>query len=220
MKARPSAGIVETVPSDRSLLVYYDPARIRGSALAPLLYERTEHLPKGREVARRHFDLPVCFQGDDALDLAALVDMKNMGFEELIPLHTATDYRVHMIGFASGFAYLGGLPKALHTSRLSVPRQEVVAGAVGIGGAQAAIASLSGTRDGSISDAHRFECMIRNAPTPPCFAPEIRSVSSKSAVSRWRLSNAARQRLTNDIQMKPDFMVKSLDETIPCPDFN
>ena len=203
-----------TVPSDRSLLVYYDPARIRGSALAPLLYERTEHLPKGREVARRHFDLPVCFQGDDALDLAALVDMKNMGFEELIALHTAADYRVHMIGFASGFAYLGGLPKAIAyvTALCAAPG--------GGGGAQAAIASLSGTRDGSISDARRLECMIRNAPTPSCFAPETRSVSSKSALSRWRLSNAARQRLTNDIQMKPDFMVKSLDETIPCPDFN
>jgi len=144
LEAQPVAGIVETVPTYRSLLVYYDPARIRGSALAPLLFERVEHLPEGGDAARRHFRVPVCYQGDDALDLADLAEMKGMSPEEVIALHTAADYRVYMIGFAPGFTYLGGLPEALHTPRLAVPRQRVAAGAVGIGGAQAAINSVSG----------------------------------------------------------------------------
>lgn len=145
LKVRPVEGIVETVPTYRSLLVFYDPGRIRGSALAPLLFERVEHLTEdGENTARRHFRVPVCYQGDDALDLADLAEMKGVRPEELIALHTAADYRVYMIGFAPGFTYLGGLPEALHTPRLAVPRQKVAAGAVGIGGAQAAINSVSG----------------------------------------------------------------------------
>lgn len=144
LKTRPVAGIVETVPTYRSLLVYYDPACIRGSALVPLLYERAEHPVGDAAAVGRHFRVPVCYQGDDALDLAELADMKGISPEEVIALHTAADYRVYMIGFAPGFTYLGGLPEALHTPRLAVPRQKVAAGAVGIGGAQAAINSLSG----------------------------------------------------------------------------
>lgn len=144
LKARPVEGIVETVPTYRSLLVYYDPARIRGAQLTPLLHERAEHLAGDGDAARRHFRVPVCYRGDDALDLADLAEMKNISPEELIALHTAADYRVYMIGFAPGFTYLGGLPEALHTPRLAVPRQKVAAGAVGIGGAQAAINSLPG----------------------------------------------------------------------------
>jgi inhibitor of KinA len=144
LKARPVEGVVETVPTYRSLLVYYDPARIRGNALLPLLHERVEQLPEGGETVARRFRVPVSYQGDDALDLAALAEMKAMSPQELIALHTAADYRVYMIGFAPGFTYLGGLPEALHTPRLEVPRQKVAAGAVGIGGAQAAINSLPG----------------------------------------------------------------------------
>ncbi|MAU21700.1 MAG: allophanate hydrolase [Martelella sp.] len=144
LKARPVEGIVETVPTYRSLLVYYDPGRIRGAQLMPLLHERVEHLTEGGENTTRHFRVPVCYRGDNALDLADLAEIKNISPEELIALHTAADYRVYMIGFAPGFTYLGGLPEALHTPRLAVPRQKVAAGAVGIGGAQAAINSLSG----------------------------------------------------------------------------
>ncbi|WP_246710263.1 5-oxoprolinase subunit PxpB [Martelella soudanensis] len=144
LKARPVAGIVETVPAYRSLLVCYDPAVIRGAQLVPLLYERLEHTGEGGEAVARHFRVPVCYQGDDALDLADLADMKGISPEEVIALHTAASYRVYMIGFAPGFTYLGGLPEALHTPRLAVPRQKVAAGAVGIGGAQAAINSVSG----------------------------------------------------------------------------
>nr|WP_272213791.1 carboxyltransferase domain-containing protein [Marinicella sp. W31]MDC2879743.1 carboxyltransferase domain-containing protein [Marinicella sp. W31] len=67
-----------------------------------------------------------------------------MSPDDVIALHTGATYRVFMIGFAPGFTYLGGLPEALHTPRLGEPRQKVPAGAVGIGGAQAAINSVSG----------------------------------------------------------------------------
>ena len=141
LKEEPIAGIVETVPAYRSLLVYYDPGRIRAAALVPLLEERAEQAVGDMESARR-FNVPVCYHGSP--DLAALAEMKGLDAEELIALHTGAEYRVYMIGFAPGFTYLGGLPEALHTPRLEVPRQRVEAGAVGIGGAQAAINSVTG----------------------------------------------------------------------------
>lgn len=140
----PIAGIVETVPTYRSLLIYYDPCRLRALALEPLLETRIRALSSDMMSSARRWRIPVCYEGENALDLAELAAMKGMTRKEVVALHTAADYRVYMIGFAPGFAYLGGLPTALHTPRLDVPRQNVEAGSVGIGGAQAAINSVTG----------------------------------------------------------------------------
>jgi KipI family sensor histidine kinase inhibitor len=61
-----------------------------------------------------------------------------------VALHAANEYRVFMIGFAPGFAYLGGLPPILHTPRLQKPRQNIPAGAIGIGGQQGSVNSVAG----------------------------------------------------------------------------
>ncbi|MBB4120905.1 5-oxoprolinase subunit PxpB [Martelella radicis] len=144
LKDDPVAGIAETVPTYRSLLVFYDPAILNGRDLKAILGERAETAPATDDARARHFAVPVCYQGADALDLADVAAERNIDPEEVIALHTSATYRVYMIGFAPGFAYLGGLPSALHTPRLAEPRQKVPAGAVGIGGAQAAINSLAG----------------------------------------------------------------------------
>lgn len=140
----PIAGIIETVPTYRSLLIYYDPCRLHASALEPLLETRIGSLSGDRPPSARRWRIPVCYEGEKALDLAELAAMKGMTRDAVTALHMAADYRVYMIGFAPGFAYLGGLPDVLHTPRLDVPRQKVAAGSVGIGGAQAAINSVTG----------------------------------------------------------------------------
>jgi KipI family sensor histidine kinase inhibitor len=136
-------GVVETVPTYRSLLVVYDPLCVRGRALGAKLLERLATIELGSEKARRVV-VPVVYGGDAGLDLAALADMKQMTPKELVAMHAAAAYRVYMIGFAPGFAYLGGLPEALHTPRLAVPRQRIEASAIGIGGKQASINSVPG----------------------------------------------------------------------------
>jgi len=70
--------------------------------------------------------------------------MKGLSRDELIAIHSGTDYRVYMIGFAPGFAYLGGQPEILHTPRLPKPRQNIARGAIGIGGQQGNINSVAG----------------------------------------------------------------------------
>lgn len=143
LAARPLEGVEETVPTYRSMMVLYDPAVVRGNALAAELQHRLATLAPGGG-AGRLFRVPVVYGGPVGMDLEDLATMKGTTPDELVALHSSAEYRVYMIGFAPGFAYLGGLPERLHTPRLAVPRQHIEAGAIGIGGKQASINSVAG----------------------------------------------------------------------------
>jgi KipI family sensor histidine kinase inhibitor len=142
LAAEPITGILETIPTYRSLTVIYDPASVRGAALGEQLMERATERTGVRHRAGRLLEFPVFYGGEHQADLDELADMKKMTAAEVIAMHASAEYRVYMIGFAPGFAYLGGLPDVLHTPRLAVPRQRIEAGAVGIGGRQSNINSL------------------------------------------------------------------------------
>ena len=143
LKNAPVEGVIETIPTYRSLMVVYDPEKLRGNALTDILLDRAGDLAE-RASTERLFTVPACYEGEAALDLEELAAMKNVSAEELVKLHTSATYRVYMIGFAPGFTYLGGLPEILHTPRLETPRQRVEAGSIGIGGSQSCISSLPG----------------------------------------------------------------------------
>src|SRR5258708_40118787 len=110
------AGIVETVPTYRSLLVLYDPLVIRSrdlaARIAPLVPDEEE-----TEGPRRRWSGPVAYGGDHGMDLEVVAQTHGLTTAEVIALHSWAEYRVYMIGFAPGFAYLGGLPPPLHTPR-------------------------------------------------------------------------------------------------------
>ncbi|WP_176083184.1 5-oxoprolinase subunit PxpB [Martelella sp. HB161492] len=139
----PVPGIIETVPTYRALLVMYDPAKRRGTQLAQDLLALLSSIEEEATGTRR-FKVPVCYEGDAALDVAYLAAAKKLTPEAVIALHSGAEYRVYMIGFMPGFAYLGGLPEALFTPRLDVPRALVATGSIGIGGQQACITSFAG----------------------------------------------------------------------------
>ena len=140
----PLAGVVEAVPTYRSLLVRYDPVGIRGAALEDALLSRLDALEDVPGGEGRLWRLPVLYGATVGQDLDDLASEKGLSADELVALHSGAEYRVYMIGFAPGFAYLGGLPKVLHAPRLPRPRQNIPAGAVGIGGQQGNINSLAG----------------------------------------------------------------------------
>ncbi|UWU17440.1 5-oxoprolinase subunit PxpB (plasmid) [Rhizobium sullae] len=139
----PVNGVEELVPTYRSLMVFYDPETVRGHSLAMTLRLRLDALVVGANHVRR-FHVPVVYGGTMGMDLQELADMKDLTVSQLIELHSSAEYRVFMIGFAPGFAYLGGLPEILHTPRLATPRQRIEASAIGIGGKQASINSVPG----------------------------------------------------------------------------
>ena len=132
LSRRPINGIEEVIPTYRSLLVLYDPGVIRGQKLIEVLQERLNGLVV-TAAKTRHFSIPVLYGHEAGLDLEAMAEMKGITPEEIISLHSSAEYRVYMIGFAPGFAYLGGVPELLHTPRLKEPRQHIQAGSIGIG---------------------------------------------------------------------------------------
>jgi KipI family sensor histidine kinase inhibitor len=134
-------GVLETVPTYRSLLLLYEPARIRASQLIA----RLRDMMPFDEVALtqpRRWVFPAVYGGDFGMDLDHVAQRHQMTTEEVIQLHSGAEYRVYMIGFAPGFTYLGGLPPALATPRRTNPRARTPAGSVSLGGIQAAISSV------------------------------------------------------------------------------
>lgn len=143
LAAEPVAGILETIPTYRSLTVIFDPAVTRGSHLGEELLRRAAESDTTTDDGRL-LEIPVFYGGEHQADLDDLAVMKSMSVADIVALHSSAEYRVFMIGFAPGFAYLGGLPEVLHTPRLAVPRQRIEAGAIGIGGRQSSINSVPG----------------------------------------------------------------------------
>ena len=138
-------GIVETVPTYRSLLIHFDPLTIAHGELEAAVRARLDALPDGMATAEgRSWTVPVGYGGEFGEELGALAQRHGVSEAAVVALHTSASFRVYMIGFAPGFAYLGGLPDALHTPRRVEPRMTTPAGSVSVGGAQSAIASVAG----------------------------------------------------------------------------
>lgn len=122
-------GIVETVPTFRSLLVHYDPLRTSQaelvSAIRPMLDQPGE-TGSGGAVCR----LPVCYDPSFGIDLPVLSQLTGLSPEEIVSVHSATRHYVYMVGFAPGHPYMGDLPESLTVPRREDPRMEVGAGMV------------------------------------------------------------------------------------------
>lgn len=132
------AGIVDRVPTFRSLTVHYDPFATDGEALGRQLLSLAEGAGSASS-AGRHWRLPVCFDADLAPDLERLATAKGMAPEAVIDLLTATTFRVYMIGFMPGFPYMGGLPPELAMPRLASPRKAVPARSLAVTGEMCAV---------------------------------------------------------------------------------
>lgn len=127
----PPAGVIETVPTFRSLLVHYDPRLTSAATLQAALAE----LELGEAVLdapRRVWRVPVLYGGEAGPDLTEVAAATGLSEEAVVALHAGTLFRVYVQGFLPGFAYLGDLPAALDLPRLTTPRVRVPAGSVAI----------------------------------------------------------------------------------------
>lgn len=134
-------GVIEAVPTYRSLLVHYDPLATTFSQLAESIETHIDDHPPRHET-NRHWSVPVVYGGDDGVDLDGMADERGMTRSQFIGRHTDTEYRVCMIGFMPGFAYLSGLDPVLAAPRRKQPRPAAPTGTISIGGGQAAIQSV------------------------------------------------------------------------------
>src|SRR5205814_9646705 len=84
-------------------------------------------------------EIPVHYGGEDGPDVASVADFGACSEADVVRLHTAPEYRVYMLGFLPGFAYLGSVDRRIAMPRLDTPRVRVKAGSVGIAGIQTGI---------------------------------------------------------------------------------
>jgi inhibitor of KinA len=134
-------GIIETVPTYRSLMIEYDPERLSPDALIEWLRNLPVTAAESRKVQRR-WAVPACYAPRLALDLAFISESLGLTTAKVVELHSGAVYRIYMYGFAPGFAYLGGLPRALDISRRAEPRARVPANCLLIAGGQALISTV------------------------------------------------------------------------------
>jgi KipI family sensor histidine kinase inhibitor len=136
------AGIIETVPSFRSLLIIYEPEDIDLPALTGALGRLIDDGLNPRAVSGRLWTVPVAYGFPTDADLIEVSDATNLPPDEVIAIHSGAEYQVYVVGFVPGLPVLGGLPAALHLSRRPDPRPNLPAGRVMIGGMQGLIVPM------------------------------------------------------------------------------
>ncbi len=142
IRQRGVPGVVETVPSYRALLVYYDPLAAGYTDLVAAIARLVPASWDSTRPPSRLMELPACYGGDLGFDLDAAAERLAMSPGELVRVHASGEYFVYFIGFTPGLPYMSGMPGGLSIPRLDQPRTKTPPGSIGIGGAQCCIYSV------------------------------------------------------------------------------
>lgn len=131
LTGRAPAGIIETVPTFRSLLIHYDPLLLATDLLARTVAQLADDLPP-RTQPGRAWRLPACYDASVAPDLAHVAAECGLSPAQVIERHSAVPYHVYMLGFLPGQAYMGDLAPELSLPRRKTPRTQIAPGALAI----------------------------------------------------------------------------------------
>jgi len=140
LRARALPGVRDVVPGYCSVGVHFDPLRTDLAGLEQAIDRegQEDESPVEPELTRVH-EIPVTYGGVDGPDLVSAAAMVDCSPAELVERHAARTYRVYMLGFVPGFAYLGRVDQTIAVPRHRVPRERVPAGSVGIAGEQTGV---------------------------------------------------------------------------------
>ena len=141
VRAAALPGVVETVPTYRSLMVHYDPLQTDHASLEGRLAVMLED-EEGAGGEARLWRVPACYEATHAPDLEDVAQRTGLGTAEVVRLHTETLFHIYMIGFVPGYPYMGDLPEALVLPRRADPRIRVPAGSIAIASTMTAIYPL------------------------------------------------------------------------------
>ncbi|MDF2677618.1 MAG: kipI [Bacillota bacterium] len=129
-------GIEELLPTYRSIMIMYDPLKIQYDELIKTLDDLSNKTAEGEKETIKIVEIPTLYGGEYGPDINFVAEQNNISTDEVIKIHTGTDYLVYMLGFTPGFTYLGGMSEKIATPRLSSPRKKIPSGSVGIAGSQ------------------------------------------------------------------------------------
>ena len=132
VRRRAWRGVVDIVPTYRSVTLHVDPLRLDLVTLTTWLRRLPVTDVDERARAGTRHSIPVLYGGEWGPDLADVAAWARLSIVETVQAHASVEYRVYMLGFTPGFPYLGSVPDRLAIARLSTPRRVVPAGSVGI----------------------------------------------------------------------------------------
>lgn len=137
IKALQLDGIIELVPTYCALLVEYDAMLYSYSEICKIIEPTLEEgMTNTTNELVTVVEVPTVYGGEFGPDLSFVASHNHLSEDEVISIHSGTDYLVYMLGFIPGFTYLGGMDPRIATPRLSSPRTLIPAGSVGIAGEQ------------------------------------------------------------------------------------
>ena len=151
LEQQPLPGMIDAVPAYSSLTVYYDVMMLKKKIplhksvyewMRQQLEERLQQPVQQNQIKERLLHIPVCYDEEFAMDLLQLAATKNISVDEVIQIHTAKQYKVYMLGFLPGFAYMGEVDDKITMPRKPQP-VNIAEGSVGIAGKQTGIYPLA-----------------------------------------------------------------------------
>ncbi len=171
-------GVRDIVPAYCSLVIHYDPLikKVTNNITAFEFYsQQINHLLNSENQltikSSRSVKVPVCYSTKYALDITNIATERKIPVDEIIQLHCAGKYRVYMIGFLPGFAYMGEVDERIAMPRLSQPRLRIEAGSVGIADKQTGIYPVASPGGWQIIGKTPLSIFNKDAEDPIFFQP-------------------------------------------------
>jgi inhibitor of KinA len=188
LESNPFPGFIEAVPAYSSVAVFYDLVEVRKEfpeyesafdAVASIVRNALAHPQNEKDFERRLVEIPVDFSEGAALDLNVVAEFAGISREEVIERFLARSYRVYMLGFLPGFAYMGEVDESIAAPRKDSPRIKVPKGSVGIASRQTGIYPLESPGGWQIIGRTEVEMFDPNADPPSRLkgGDEVRFVS-------------------------------------------
>jgi KipI family sensor histidine kinase inhibitor len=131
--------VTDLVVGYRSVMVFIDPLADRGADVETRLQQIARATPSGGTAAGAQVEVPACYDGPYGPDLADVAAFANCSIDEVIERHLALEYRVFVVGFVPGFAYMAPVDPRIAAPRRSSPRLKVPAGSVAVAAGQTGV---------------------------------------------------------------------------------
>lgn len=141
LSKRALPGVLELVPTIRSLMIHYDPLVIDRAALVVAV--RGIETGAAESKPARRWIIPCCYDPQFGEDVETIAEMAGLTPERVVALHAGATYRAYMYGFLPGFCYLGGLPQELTVSRRVTIRPPHPPGTIMIGAGMGLITTFA-----------------------------------------------------------------------------
>jgi inhibitor of KinA len=151
LESNPFPGFIETVPAYSSTTIFFEPKTVCSAfdefdtAFAAVCACVESGIEKSRSTVEPEanlIEIPVVFSADTSIDLTEICAFSGLGSDDVISIFLELEYRVYMLGFLPGFAYMGEVDAQIAVPRKHTPRLKVPAGSVGIAGKQTGIYPL------------------------------------------------------------------------------